>query len=387
MDGATGRLSIAYVHYGAQSGVTSAVSHALCRRGHAVRLVSATGDLEPRDPTTRRLRTRPAVFLHLAIAAARFGRRALAHRWNTPFAFDRHARRAGAALADLDPEPDVVLQNGALFSPGLPPRLPYALLLDYTGALAARRPSVSLPSPLELGPAWRLREGSLYRGASVIATFSENTAKSLVQDYGVDPARVRVVGAGANVSPCAAPRRHDGATILFVGRDWQRKGGPVLAEAFERLRRFHTRARLVVAGPASRPNLPERGLYLGPIGLEELTGLLAQATAFALPALREPFGLAFLDAMARGVPCVGTRVDAIPEIVVDRRTGLLVPPGDPAALAEALAALLRDPTRAQAMGARGRERVQRRFLWSHVAERLEQALLAAIAPRRAYRVV
>jgi alpha-maltose-1-phosphate synthase len=380
MDGATGRLSIAYVHYGAQSGVTPQVAHALCGRGHAVRLVAATGDLEPRDPATRRLRTRPAVLLHLAIAAARFGQRALAHRWNTPFAFDRHARRAGAALADLDPAPDVVLQNGALFSPGLPPRLPYALLLDYTGALAARRPPGALPPPLDLGRAWRSREESLYRDARVLTTFSENAARSLVLDYGIDPVRVRVVGAGANVSAEAAPRRDDGATIVFVGKDWRRKGGPVLAKAFERLRRFLPRARLLIAGPAEPAGLPERGLHLGPIGLDELTGLLAQATVFALPALREPFGLALLDAMARGVPCVGTRVDAIPEIVVDGETGLLVPPGDPAALAEALAALLRDPARARAMGARGRERVQRRFLWSHVAERLEEALLGAAAP-------
>ncbi len=380
-----GKLSIAYVHYGAQSGVTPQVARALAARGHDVRLVEATGDLEPRHPVTRRLRPLPGVALHLAAAAARFGlrRRALEHRWNTPFAFDCHALRAGEALRALEPAPRLVLQNGALFAPGLPAPYPYALLLDHTRALAMRSPAwpiAGLSAPLDYGDAWRVRETSVYRRARVLATFSENVARSLVRDYGVHPGRVRVVGAGANVFPGAAPRQDDGRTILFVGRDYARKGGPVLAEAFARLRSWEPRARLLVAGPPTPPALPERGHWLGPVELDELPALLAQATVFALPTLREPFGLAFLDAMACAVPCVGTAHEAVPEIVEDGETGLLVPPGDPGALADALRRLLANPARARAMGARGRARVESRFLWGHVAERLEEALLAALSP-------
>ncbi|WP_242344992.1 glycosyltransferase family 4 protein [Anaeromyxobacter terrae] len=382
----TGRLSIAYVHYGAQSGVTRQVARALEARGHEVRLVEATGDLEPRDPVTRRLRPLPGVALSLAVAAARFGleRRALEHRWNTPFAFDHHALRAGEALRALDPPPQLVLQNGALFAPGLPAPYPYALLLDHTRALAMRSPpwpAAGLAAPLDYGDAWRARETALYRRARLLATFSENVARSLVADYGADPAHVRVVGAGANLFPGDAPRRDDGRTILFVGRDFDRKGGLVLAEAFARLRRLEPRARLLVAGPASPPPLPERGHWLGPVELDELPALFAQATVFAMPSLREPFGLAFLDAMACALPCVGPDHEAVPEIVRDGETGLLVPPGDAGALAHALERLLADPARARAMGARGRDRVAARFLWSHVAARLERALLAAVSPR------
>jgi glycosyltransferase involved in cell wall biosynthesis len=370
-------LSIAYVHYGAQSGVTAAVARALEERGHGVRLVQATGDLEPRDPETRRLRVHRDVAVHLALAAARFGRLALVHRWNTPFAFDAHSRHAGAALAALDPPPDLVLQNGALFAPGLPPRSRYALLLDHTRALAMESPPVGaagLPAPAEYGAAWRAREAAVYRGASAIATFSDNAARSLARHYGVDPARVHVVGAGANVFPEAAPRRDDGRTVLFVGKDWRRKGGPILAAAFARLRRAMPRVRLLVAGPRRRPPLPPGAFHLGEVPLTELPALLAQATVFAFPTLREPFGLALLDAMACGVACVAARVEAVPEIVADGETGVLVPPGDPDALAAALARLLADPARAHDMGARGRRLVGERFLWSHVAVRLERAL-------------
>ncbi len=384
-----GGLSIAYVHYGVQSGVTPAVARALLDRGHDVRLVAATGALEPRDQVTRRLRPSPQVAVHLALAALRFGRRAIAHRWNTGFAFDAHARRAGEALAALRPEPDLVLQNGALFSPGFPPRFPYALLLDHTRALAEASPawpSAGLRPPLEYGHAWFAREAALYRGAAALACFSVNVARSLVRDYGADPARVAVVGGGANVFREKAPRRDDGRTIAFVGRDFARKGGPVLLEAFARVRRAHPKARLLVAGAVAPPraSIPPGVFFLGGISLAELPAFLSQATVFALPTLREPFGIAFLDAMACGVPCVGTRVEAVPEIVRDGETGLLVPPGDPVGLALALERLLDDPVLARAMGARGRARVFAGALWSHVAARLERVLEGAIArPGRA----
>src|SRR5512140_3266288 len=186
------RLSIAYVHYGAQSGVTGSVTRAMAARGHDVRLVAATGELDLRAPVTRLPRLRAPVAIHLALSAARYGRRWYQHRWNTAYAFDRHSRRAGALLAALRPVPDLVLQNGALLSPGLPPHLPYALLLDHTRALAAAGPAwpqAGLAAPADYGPAWRTREEAVYRGARVLATFSENVARSLVRDYGVAPER------------------------------------------------------------------------------------------------------------------------------------------------------------------------------------------------------
>ena len=370
-------LGIAYVHYGWQSGVTSAVARALLDRGHDVRLVSATGALEPRDPLTRRPRPRADILLHLAIAYARFGRQALEHRWNTAYAFDRHAREAGAALRALRPAPEVVLQNGALFAPGDPPPFPYVLLLDHTRALAEASPgwrAAGVPPPLRYGGGWFAREAAVYRGAAALATFSANAARSLVRDYGVAPERVQVVGAGANVFPDTAPRRDDGATVTFVGYDFARKGGLVLLEALRILRGRVPKARVLVAGAAPPAPVAAGAVFLGPVGTEELPALFAQTTVFALPTLQEPFGLAFLDAMACGVPCVGTRVEAVPEIVRDGDTGLLVPPGDPVALAAALERLLLDPSRARAMGARGRARIFAGGLWSHVAARLERTL-------------
>jgi glycosyltransferase involved in cell wall biosynthesis len=377
-------LRIAYLNYGEQSGVTRHVTEALEELGHRVVPVFGRGPLELRDPFTRRVRVTPLVVTHLALAAWRFGRRALSYRWNTPFAFDVHSRWAGELLAGLPTPVDVVLQNGALFAPGAPPRLPFVLYVDHTRAMAERRPAVPaahLAAPPRWGWGWRDREGSAYRGAASVATFSEHAARSLVDDYAVDGERVHVVGAGTNVLAAEPARSHDGETVVFVGREFDRKGGPILLEAFRQLRRRRPRARLLVAGPPEPIAMPEGAVQLGPVPYERLPQLFAQATVFALPTLREPFGIAFLDAMACGVPCVGTRTEAVPEIIDDGRTGLLVPPGDAIALAVALDHLLSHPALARTMGERGRNRVMGRFTWSNVARRLEILLAGAIERR------
>ena len=375
-----GSLDVAYLHYGAQSGVTPHVTRALEARGHRVSPLAVPGPLEWRDEA-RRLRPTWRSLAHLVLSAARFGKKAFAHRWNTTYAFDVHTARAGRLLAGS--AADVVLQNGALFAPGQPPPREYVLLLDHTRALTmAQRPlpGSPLPAPVDYGPGWTERETRVYRGARAIATFSRRVAESLQRDYGVRGERIHVVGAGANVWPETPERRDDGQTILFVGKDFRRKGGSVLLRAFEQLRRQRGgQARLLIAGPREMLSLPEGATQLGPVPMDKLADLFAEASVFALPTLREPFGIAFLDAMACAVPCVGTLVGAVPEILEHGVTGLLVPPADDAALARALGSLLDEPERAKAMGVAGRERVAERFLWHHVGARLEAALEGAVS--------
>ena len=96
----------------------------------------------------------------------------------------------------------------------------------------------------------------------------------------------------------------------------------------------------------------------------------ANADLFVLPSKMEAFGLVLAEAMASGLPVVSTRVGGIPEVVEEGVTGLLVPPNDPPALAEAIIDLLDDRDRMRAMGVRGRERVREHFTWDKVAERV-----------------
>jgi starch synthase len=105
----------------------------------------------------------------------------------------------------------------------------------------------------------------------------------------------------------------------------------------------------------------------GMLAKREVIQLLSHATAFACPSLYEPLGIVNLEAMACGTAVVASRVGGIPEVVDDGETGLLVPPDDPAALADGLNTLLRDPDRATWMGQRGRKRAIAEFGWPAIA--------------------
>jgi glycosyltransferase involved in cell wall biosynthesis len=207
---------------------------------------------------------------------------------------------------------------------------------------------------------------------------SDFAARSLVRDYGVDPARVAVVGAGPVVVPPAAPRlaRPREPAILFVGRAFASKGGRELVEAFLRVRREVPGAALWIVSQDRPARLPEGATFHGALGAAALAELYARAAVFALPTLREAFGLAFLEAMAFGLPVVATAIEAVPEIVEDGETGLLVRPRDPVALATACTALLADPSRARRLGEAGRARCAERFGWDRVAARM----LAVFSP-------
>src|SRR3954469_2246337 len=197
-------MRIAYVNYGTQSGVTPNVIRSLTALGHEIVGVDPTGVLALRDRRTRLPRPTPRVLLSLAASALRHGPQLMHHRWNTVYAFDQHSKKAGKLLDALDPAPEAVLQNGALFSPGRPARFPYVLLLDNTCLLAERQPPVpqaDIGAHIDFGKAWLERERETYRRALAIATFSELVRDSLIDDYAVDPRAIHVIGAGANVVP------------------------------------------------------------------------------------------------------------------------------------------------------------------------------------------
>jgi starch synthase len=113
----------------------------------------------------------------------------------------------------------------------------------------------------------------------------------------------------------------------------------------------------------------------------QLDELYADASVFVLPTQFEAYGHVVVEAMGSGLPCVTTNVGALPELVDDGVTGLLVPPREPAALAEALVGVLSDPARAERMGQAGRRKVVDQLTWRAVAERMAPYLEAAVGNR------
>lgn len=288
------------------------------------------------------------------------------------WAYHQRSRLARRQIARRRHSLDVVLQHGALFHAHTPAGPPVAIYTDFTYRLAQREDDWRNPfSNLADSERWNALEHEAYRGAAVILTRSEYARQSLLHDYATPPERVVVVGGGVNFAqlpprrpPAEAPR------VLFIGRDFARKGGDLLLAAFARVRRQIPAAELWLV--TDRADLDGPGLRrIAPTyDRAVIAALYAEAAVFAMPSRCETWGDVFLEAMAHGLPCVGTTSDAMPEIIAHGETGLLVPPDDVDALAHALIALLADAELRRELGAAGRARVAAQFTWAHVAERM-----------------
>ncbi len=181
--------------------------------------------------------------------------------------------------------------------------------------------------------------------------------------YGLDPAQVT-----AKARPEALRAElglNDNVPLIgAVGRLTEQKGFRYLLEAFAVIRGSLPQAQLVIAGDGELRSTLEaqKGNHVHLLGWRsDVPSIMADLDVLAVPSLWEGFGLVMLEAMALSKPVVASRVSALPEIVADGETGLLVPPADPKALASALCVVLADKARARAMGERGRARLEKEF--------------------------
>jgi len=229
------------------------------------------------------------------------------------------------------------------------------------------------------------------RSAAAVVAVSNGMAEDIHVTYPEVPAdRVHVIHNGIDASQYSPDHGRDvldrfgidpgQPSVVFVGRVTRQKGLPVLLRAAESI---DPSAQLVLcAGQADTTELQAevtglverlRGSRSGVIWLAgmlkraEVIQILSHATVFVCPSEYEPLGIVNLEAMACGSAVVASAVGGIPEVVADGQTGLLVPPGDEAALAEAINALVRDPARATEFGARGRTRAVAEFSWDQIA--------------------
>jgi glycosyltransferase involved in cell wall biosynthesis len=164
---------------------------------------------------------------------------------------------------------------------------------------------------------------------------------------------VRVIPSGVDV-PAAVAEPEEPPHVLYAGRLSPEKGVAELAQAASGLP-------LVVAGDGPlRERLPQAR---GWVPHDELLRLYERAAVVVCPSLREGFGIACGEAMAHGRPVVASAVGGLRDLVVDGETGLLVPPGDVAALRAALERLLRDADLRRRLGAAGRMRISEHFSW------------------------
>ena len=252
-------------------------------------------------------------------------------------------------------------------------------------------------------------EDRIIEAADCIIAECQQDREDLLTLYNADAAKIRIVPCGFDSSELwpiekGAARRElglpaDARIVLQLGRLVPRKGIDTVVQAQARLRRKHKLdSLLVVVGgetdePCPRAN-PEIGrlrelahaegvtdqvLFTGRRARAVLRYYYSAADVFVTTPWYEPFGITPVEAMACATPVIGAAVGGIKSTVRDARTGFLVPPRDPEAVADRLAALYRQPEVSRRFGAAGRDRVLRYFTWSHVADRMEAVYARVVA--------
>lgn len=230
-----------------------------------------------------------------------------------------------------------------------------------------------------LGPSaarrWLARQRHIYEDSRGCCVASAWAATSVRDDYGIATSKVHVVGLGRNIDAGRPERDWTIPRFLFVGADWRRKRGDAVLQAFAAVRRLHPQATLDLVG--NHPAVDAAGVTGHgrlPLGSEAgqlaYAELLRRATCFLMPSTHEPFGIAYLDAGASGLPSIGTTVGGASEAV--GRGGIVVDPAKPDALTTAML-MLADPETAQQLGERALEHAAG-LSWRATAERLLRAL-------------
>ena len=218
-------------------------------------------------------------------------------------------------------------------------------------------------------------------GIDMIFTGSRNSAQSVSASMGIPLEHIRQTPYGVDrdvMHPLPGAARVPG-TILFVGDSEDRnKGAKFLIEACARLQ-HDTDFRLLFKDKKEKdmtvvpPLVWRHGLqrfveYIPRLSMDELVRLYNSAQIVVSPSLYEGFGLPAAEAMACGAAVIATTAGAFPEFIDDGRTGILVPPGDPGALAAAIRSLLADPDRCARMGAAASEHIRTNFTWERTAK-------------------
>jgi hypothetical protein len=266
-----------------------------------------------------------------------------------------------------DPKYVFTFQTQSIFDASTPDK-PHFIYTDHSLLSNLHYMNVQ---PKDVQVKWLEWERTVYQNASHVFTPSAIVARTIVEQYGAHPDRVSCVYAGSNIPTpdpaiAADATRYASKHILFVGVDWERKGGPELLEAFRRVLQVHPDARLTIVGCSPQITLPQCHV-VGRIPPEQLNRYFQEAAVFCMPTRNEPFGIVFIEAGMHRLPVVSTNIGAVPEMVCDGLSGHLVNPGDVESLAQALIDLLNDPRKCQAFGQHSFEHMQCYYTWEHTA--------------------
>jgi glycosyltransferase involved in cell wall biosynthesis len=283
-----------------------------------------------------------------------------------------------------------------IFAPGshvlscLETDVPKVLCADATFASVVDRYGEFLDCAPEYLRQGHAQEAQALAKCAAVIFPSEWAARSAIEDYGVDRTKIHIVPFGANLDvPAAAAveeaieaREFNRLRVLFIGRDWQRKGGELMLEAAAIAQRNGVPFEIDIVGPSRPPaDLPDyvryHGLLMKSVPSDRLVlgRLMREAHILFVPSRAENFGMTFCEAAAFGIPSLSTSVGGIPTIVRPGISGWCLPiEADACDYAEILGKCYADPAEYRQLARSARAFYDANLTWDAFGERLIQIL-------------
>jgi len=253
----------------------------------------------------------------------------------------------------------------------------------------------------------RLVEGFTMRTSNAVVALNKTMYRAIVEKAGVNGDKVVIIPNGVDVDYFKPGLRNsellskfsleEGGYILFVGRVSPEKGVHLLLKAFSYIAQESVHVKLAIVGPLTssfsaseaspyaraiveyaKRRIPGRVIFTGSAVKDELRVLYSNAHFLVLPSLAEAFGLVLLEAMASGIPPIGSTAGGIPDVITDGVNGLLFKKGDWKDLAMKMLALINDETLRNKLAAKARETAVEKYSWQVIASKMKEIYAAVL---------
>jgi len=250
--------------------------------------------------------------------------------------------------------------------------VPHFIYTDHTTKANLLYPGINPREYIRSDKFIKKVEQAIYEDATVTFTCGSMVTNSLINQYGIPKEKAMTVHAGSNVPNWFIENdaKYASKNILFVGVDWERKGGPILLKAFEKVLKKHSDATLTIVGcnpdNLTLPNCKA----VGKMKADKVAEYYNNAAIFCLPTLREPFGIVFIEAMHYKLPIVANNIGSIPDMVINDYNGYLID-NIVDDYANALCSLLGNPRKCKQLGENGYDYAQSKFKWDLVGKTIK----------------
>ncbi len=254
--------------------------------------------------------------------------------------------------------------------------IPHFIYTDHTTQTNLLYPDINPREYIRSSKFIKKVEQAIYEDAAMTFTCGSLITYSLINQYHIPKEKALTVFAGSNVPNWFVENdgKYASKNILFVGIDWNRKGGPTLLKVFEKVLQKHKDASLTIVGCSPQNITLPNCTVLGKIKPDKVADYYNKAAIFCLPTLREPFGIVFVEAMHYKLPIVANNIGSIPDMVINDFNGYLID-NNVDEYADQICKLLDDPEKCKRLGETGYTYSQSKFRWELVGKTMKAEII------------